>query len=213
MRRYAVKEIFYTMQGEGVHTGTPSVFLRFTGCNLWTGLENTRDRDAQRHGAVCPVFCDTDFVGGDRMTAEDLVVRVLEAGASPDVPIIATGGEPLLQLDAPLLDALSSRGLRVFVETNGTVAAKPGVMERVSWVCMSPKVARDKIKLQRCDEVKVVFPRYNPSDFEDFPAGAFFVQPEDGPEQESNIKNAVAYVLANPSWRISLQTHKILGVP
>lgn len=210
---YTVKEVFYTLQGEGAHAGTPAVFLRFAGCNLWTGKAADRQRDAARSGAKCPLFCDTDFVGGERLSVADVVQRVLAAGAGPLVPVVATGGEPFLQLDVPLLRALAAADVRVFVETNGTVKPRPGVQDLVVWVCMSPKVPASKLVLARCDEVKVVLPAYDPLEYADVSAAWRFVQPEDGPAAAANQQAAVAWVLAHPGWRLSIQTHKLLGVP
>lgn len=210
---YAVKEVFYTLQGEGAHSGTPAVFLRFAGCNLWSGQAETREADAARTGATCPRFCDTDFVGGERLTADQVVQRVIAAGAGPQVPIVATGGEPLLQLDLPLLRALDKHLIQVFVETNGTARPKPGVADRVAWICMSPKVAPERLVLDRCDEIKVVFPAYDPLTYAAVNASHRFVQPEDGPNAAEHQQQAVAFVLGHPGWRLSLQTHKLLGVP
>lgn len=209
---YAVKETYATLQGEGFHTGRAAVFLRFAGCNLWTGLE--RDRAT----AVCR-FCDTDFVGTDGpgggkfATAADLADRVAatwrpEASGQPFV--VCTGGEPLLQLDAPLLDALHARGFTVAVETNGTLP----VPEGVDWVCVSPK-AHAPLVVTTGDELKLVFPQDDapPERYESLAFDHFFLQPMDGPDRVRNTVLVRAWVSAHPRWRVSLQTHKLLGIP
>jgi 7-carboxy-7-deazaguanine synthase (Cx14CxxC type) len=213
---YAVKEIFYTLQGEGANAGRPAVFCRFAGCNLWSGREEGRAE------AVCR-FCDTDFVGtdgpGGGSFAEagalaDAVAAAWEGeedegAAGPARFTVLTGGEPLLQLDRPLLDALHARGFEVAVETNGTLPPPPGI----DWLCMSPKAEAPTV-VTTGDELKLVFPqdggepeRYRHLDFRHF-----FLQPMDGPDVERNTRLALAYCLAHPGWRLSLQTHKILGI-
>jgi 7-carboxy-7-deazaguanine synthase len=209
---YAVKEIFYTLQGEGANTGRPAVFCRFAGCNLWSGLE--RDRAT----AVCR-FCDTDFVGtdgagGGRFASPDaLATRVAAAWPSAQAAsrfVVCTGGEPLLQLDAPLVDALHAEGFTIAIETNGT---QPG-LAGLDWVCVSPKAGAELV-LQRGDELKLIFPQasIDPADFEHLPFTHFFLQPMDGPDRQRNTQLAVQYCLAHPRWRLSLQTHKLLGIP
>ncbi len=211
---YAVKELFYTLQGEGAQAGRAAVFLRFAGCNLWTG------READRVAATCR-FCDTDFVGTDGpgggrfATAEELAGRVAAAwpaGAGGRPYVVCTGGEPLLQLDAPLVEALHRRGFEVAVETNGTQPAPPGL----DWVCVSPKGAAPLV-LDRGDELKLVFPQAEPeaqpARFEGLAFTHFFLQPMDGPDRERNTGAAVAYCMRHPRWRMSLQTHKLLGIP
>jgi 7-carboxy-7-deazaguanine synthase len=210
---YTVKEIFYTLQGEGFHSGRPAVFCRFSGCNLWTGRED------DRHRAVCQ-FCDTDFVGvgpdgGKFAAAADLAARVASLwpaepdGGSPYV--VCTGGEPLLQLDEPLLAAFHARGFQVAVETNGTQPAPPGI----DWICVSPK-ANAGLKLVNGDELKLVFPQEHPEAqperFEHLDFAHFFLQPMDGPLVSDNTRRTVEYCLAHPKWRLSLQTHKLLGL-
>jgi 7-carboxy-7-deazaguanine synthase (Cx14CxxC type) len=213
---YTVKEIFYTLQGEGAQAGRPAVFLRFTGCNLWTG------REQDRATAVCQ-FCDTDFVGvgpdGGRFAEPALLADVVEnrwrTGAGEHGPstakryVVCTGGEPLLQLDAPLVDALHARGFAVAIETNGTVHAPSGI----DWTCVSPK-ADAPLVLRHGDELKLVFPqeRGEPERFADLDFKYFFLQPMDGPTAAANTHDAVAYCLAHPQWRLSLQTHKLLGI-
>jgi 7-carboxy-7-deazaguanine synthase len=211
---YTVKEIFYTLQGEGANVGRPAVFCRFTGCNLWTGLE--RDRAT----AICR-FCDTDFLGvdglgGGRFAApEDLAAAVVArwpataaAGVRPFV--VCTGGEPLLQLDAPLLQALQARGFEVAIETNGTRVPPPGV----DWICVSPK-ARAELVVQSGDELKLIFPQHEaePERYEQLAFQHFLLQPMDGPDSRRNTQLAIDYCLAHPRWRLSLQTHKYLGIP
>jgi 7-carboxy-7-deazaguanine synthase len=210
---YTVKEIFYTLQGEGFHTGRPAVFCRFSGCNLWTGRED------DRHRAVCR-FCDTDFVGvgpdgGKFAAAAELAARVESlwpAEQDRGLPyVVCTGGEPLLQLDEPLLAAFHARGFQVGVETNGTQPAPPGI----DWVCVSPKANAD-LKLVNGDELKLVFPQEQseaqPERFEHLDFAHFFLQPMDGPLVSDNTRRTVEYCLAHPKWRLSLQTHKLLGL-
>jgi len=209
---YAVKEIFYTLQGEGANTGRPAVFCRFAGCNLWSG------READRADAVCR-FCDTDFVGTDGpgggrfATAEDLagaVRRAWPARTAAQRFVVCTGGEPLLQLDGPLIDALHAEGFAIAVETNGT-CVPPGGLD---WICVSPK-AGAPLALGAGDELKLVFPQEGiaPEDFEALPFRHFFLQPMDGPERAANTALAIDFCLAHPRWRLSLQTHKLLGIP
>lgn len=209
---YSVKELYYTLQGEGAQTGRPAVFLRFAGCNLWSGLE--RDRAS----AVCN-FCDTDFIGvdgpggGKFADAKGLVRAVVSAwpdggGAKPYV--VCTGGEPLLQLDAPLIDALHGAGFEVGVETNGTVAAPHGL----DWLCVSPKADAPLVQTSG-HELKLVYPqeKAQPERFAALSFDFFFLQPMDGPSREANTVAAIDYCKTNPQWRLSLQTHKMLGIP
>jgi 7-carboxy-7-deazaguanine synthase len=211
---YTVKEIFHTLQGEGANTGRAAVFLRFSGCNLWTG------RAEDRAGAACG-FCDTDFVGTDGpgggrfATAADLAeivdaVWMDSVADSTSKFVVCTGGEPLLQLDAILIEALHARQFTIAVETNGTIAAPEGI----DWICVSPKAGVELV--QRVgDELKLVYPQENlePSDFEGLNFEHFFLQPLDGPDRERNTGLAVSYCLRFPRWRLSIQTHKILGIP
>jgi 7-carboxy-7-deazaguanine synthase (Cx14CxxC type) len=221
---YAVKEIFYTLQGEGAHSGRAAVFLRFAGCNLWSGRESDRRR------ATCQ-FCDTDFVGtdgpgGGRFADSDqlanAVLSTWQRGpsdlASPvdrggDPYVVCTGGEPLLQLDPPLLAALHARGLTVAVETNGTIAL-PSSEQRIDWVCVSPKAGSDLV-VKSGDELKLVYPQpgADPAHYRALPFRHFFLQPMAGPKQHENTARAVHYCLTHPTWRLSLQTHKLLGIP
>jgi len=208
---YSVKEIFLTLQGEGGQAGRAAVFCRFAGCNLWSG------REVDRAHAVCN-FCDTDFVGidgpggGRFKSPEDLaaaVERQWEGGAD-DRLVVCTGGEPLLQLDAPLIDALHARGFAIAVETNGTLPAPPGL----DWVCVSPK-ANAPLAQTRGQELKLVFPQpgVDPAGFLGLEFERFLLQPMDGPHREAATQAAVAYCLAHPAWRLSVQTHKYLGLP
>ncbi|KDA40917.1 7-carboxy-7-deazaguanine synthase [Frankia sp. B2] len=209
---YRIKEIFYTLQGEGVRSGRPAVFCRFALCNLWTG----RERD--RHRAVCQ-FCDTDFVGTDGPdggvfdTPDDLADAVAARWPS-DAPgalpyVVCTGGEPLLQLDTPAVSALHTRGFEVAVETNGTCPAPAGL----DWVCVSPK-AGAPLRLTTGDELKLVFPQpgAGPELFAGLEFGHHLLQPMDGPHREANTRATLDYCLAHPRWRLSIQTHKILGI-
>jgi 7-carboxy-7-deazaguanine synthase len=207
---YTVKEIFYTLQGEGFHAGRPAVFCRFSGCNLWTG------REQDRATAVC-TFCDTDFVGvgpdgGKFATAEALAEAVAArwpAGAGGSPFVVCTGGEPLLQLDAPAIAALQARGFEVAVETNGTQPVPAGL----DWVCVSPKAGAE-LAVDGGDELKLVFPQglARPERFAGMNFRHFFLQPMDGPEVAAATAGAVAYCLAHPQWRLSFQTHKALGI-
>jgi 7-carboxy-7-deazaguanine synthase (Cx14CxxC type) len=210
---YTVKEIFYTLQGEGAHAGRPAVFCRFAGCNLWTG------READRADATCD-FCDTDFVGTDGpgggrfATADALAAHIVAAwpaGTGEGTPyVVCTGGEPLLQLDTAAVEALHAAGFEVAVETNGTQPAPPGL----DWICVSPK-AGAPLRLLAGDELKLVYPQPE-ADPERFRHLAFrhrFLQPMDGPRLRENTAAAAAYCLAHPAWRLSLQTHKLIGLP
>ncbi len=210
---YLVKAIFYTLQGEGAHAGRPSVFLRFSRCNLWTGREQDRAR------AICR-FCDTDFVGTDgtgggrHATAADLAAAVAKTWAGLPHPgatpyVVCTGGEPLLQLDTAAVDALHAEGFEVGVETNGTRPAPAGL----DWVCVSPK-AGAPLALTSGDELKLVYPQpgADPADFEHLDFRHFRLQPMDGPDLAANTAAAVAYCLAHPQWHLSVQTHKFVGI-
>ena len=207
---YAVKEIFLTLQGEGGQAGRPAVFCRFAGCNLWSG------REQDRADAVCS-FCDTDFVGidgpgGGRFADADALARAVEAaweGGSENRLVVLTGGEPLLQLDAALIEALHARGFSLALETNGTIAAPAGV----DWICVSPK-AQAKVVQTTGQELKLVYPQagVDPARFEGLDFERFALQPMDGPQAAENTKAAIAYCLAHPRWRLSVQTHKYLGI-
>jgi 7-carboxy-7-deazaguanine synthase (Cx14CxxC type) len=238
---YSVKEIFYTLQGEGAHTGRAAVFLRFAGCNLWSG------REFDRASAICQ-FCDTDFAdangpGGGKFTlAADLAAAVMEAwpagaprkattgpsttplaknassSAQDDKAlkkfVVCTGGEPLLQLDETLIDALHAYDFEIAVETNGTIEAPRGL----DWICVSPKAGAE-LRQRAGDELKLVYPQsgpqtdFDPAAFESLQFRHFFLQPMDGPHREANTQAALRYCLEHPRWRLSLQTHKLLGIP
>lgn len=210
---YAVKEMFYTLQGEGAHTGRAAVFCRFAGCNLWSG------READRGSAICQ-FCDTDFAdtngpgGGKFATAEALAAAIQERWPSSTAPakrfVVCTGGEPLLQLDTRLIEALHDADFEIAVETNGTVKAPAGL----DWICVSPKAGAELVQAKG-DELKLVFPQagFEPEMFVELPFRHFFLQPMDGPDRRANTELALQYCLKHPRWRLSLQTHKILGIP
>ena len=206
---YTVKEIFLTLQGEGAQSGRRAVFLRFSGCNLWSG------REEDRATAQC-TFCDTDFVGtgpdgGKFATAGELAAMAARSwgpGAERRYVVI-TGGEPLLQLDAPLIDALHGQGFEIAIESNGTLPAPPGI----DWICISPKAGTQVVQ-RRGDELKLVYPQpgLDPADFAGWTFSHFFLQPLDSPAREANTRAAIDYALAHPQWRVSLQTHKLAGL-
>lgn len=207
---YTVKEIFYTLQGEGANAGRAAVFCRFAGCNLWTG------READRATAVCR-FCDTDFVGvgpdgGKFATAAELAAAVASrwpAGAGGRPLVVCTGGEPLLQLDAAAVDALHAAGFEVAVETNGTRQPPPGL----DWICVSPKIGAPFV-LRSGDELKLVYPQEggDPAQFAALDFRHFFLQPMDGPAAAEHTARAIDYCLRHPQWRLSVQTHKVVGI-
>lgn len=211
---YTVREIYYTLQGEGARTGRPAVFLRFAGCNLWSG------REQHRAEAVCR-FCDTEFVGtggpggGKYKTARELAEAVVDAWPAADAHrgryVVCTGGEPLLQLDTAAIDALHEAGFEVGVETNGTIAAPPGV----DWLCVSPKGSAPLVQTTG-DELKLVYPQAEaeaqPERFESLEFGNFYLQPLDDGRRDENTRATIDYCLAHPRWQLSLQTHKILGI-
>lgn len=210
---YKVKEIYYTLQGEGLNSGRAAVFLRFTGCNLWSGREE--DRPKGRGG--CALWCDTDFVGTDGPlgghydTPQDLAARVrsLWPENQGHPLVVCTGGEPLLQLDPPLIEALHGVGLAVAIETNGTLP----VPEGVDWVCLSPK-AHAPLVVDKGDELKLIYPQefLAPEDFLHLDFKAFLLQPLDGPKVKDHTQQVLEYCLAHPQWRVSLQTHKLLQI-
>ena len=211
---YSVKEIYYTLQGEGAHTGRPAVFMRFAGCNLWSG------REEHRAEAICR-FCDTEFVGTDGPgggkfeTPDDLVAAVSAAwpdeatGVAPY--IVCTGGEPLLQLDSALISCLHAAGFEVGVETNGTLAAPDGI----DWLCVSPKGSAPVVQLSG-NELKLVYPQLEaeaqPENLAGLDFEQFYLQPLDGPDVQTNTRLAVEYCLSHPQWKLSVQTHKVLGI-
>jgi 7-carboxy-7-deazaguanine synthase len=211
---YTINEIFYSLQGEGANVGRPAVFCRFAGCNLWSGHEKDRPH------AVC-TFCDTDFVGTDKpgggkfADAAELAHRLTRywpADASPRARplIVCTGGEPLLQMDRPLVEALHAAGFEIAIETNGTLLPPPGI----DWTCVSPKAGADLV-LRKGDELKLVYPQGGTelAAYLDLDFHHFFLQPMDGPDIERNTQLALRYCLEHPPWRLSLQTHKRLGIP
>jgi 7-carboxy-7-deazaguanine synthase (Cx14CxxC type) len=209
---YSVKEIYYTLQGEGANTGRAAVFCRFAGCNLWTGREQDRDQ------ATCQ-FCDTDFVGTDGpgggrfSSARELAAAVAHAWPPAESGrrfVVCTGGEPLLQLNSELVQALHGEGFEIAVETNGTLPPPDGI----DWLCVSPKAGAELV-VTRGDEIKLVFPQdgAEPDRFEQLGFRHYFLQPMDGPDREANTSAALRYCLAHPRWRLSLQTHKLLGIP
>jgi 7-carboxy-7-deazaguanine synthase len=206
---YAVKEIFLTLQGEGMQAGRRSVFLRFAGCNLWSG------REQDRAAAQC-TFCDTDFVGtdgeqGGRYTAAALAALVRDLWGEGERPlVVVTGGEPMLQLDSALVGALHHSGFEIAVETNGTLPAPAGL----DWICVSPKAGTQVVQ-RSGDELKLVWPQagIDPEALLDWDFRHFLIQPLDGPEREASTAAAIDYVMRHPRWRLSLQTHKLLGLP
>jgi len=207
---YAVKEIFLTLQGEGAHAGRAAVFCRFSGCNLWSG------REEDRAAAVCR-FCDTDFVsmdgtlGGRYATADELADTVAAqwAGTAGNRYVVLTGGEPLLQVDKAFVDALHARGFEIGIETNGTIAPPDGI----DWLCVSPKAAANLL-VRKGHELKLVYPQAEnrPEDFAGLAFERFSLQPMDGPDVADNTARAIAYCLQHPQWRLSVQTHKTLGI-
>ncbi len=214
---YSVKEIFYTLQGEGNQAGRAAVFCRFSGCNLWSG------REIDRASAACN-FCDTDFVGtdgpgGGKFETADALARAIDTAWTGDDAstnssgmkfVVITGGEPFLQLDPELIEAIKARGFEIAVETNGTMAAPPGI----DWICVSPKAGNPLVQTSG-QELKLVYPqpRALPCAFEHLQFENFFLQPMDGPDREKNTQLAVKYCLEHPRWRVSLQTHKLMGIP
>ena len=209
--KYSVKEIYYTLQGEGYHTGRPAVFIRFSGCNLWTGHEKDRS------GAICN-WCDTDFVGtnginGGKFSAEEItnIINSLWRGNVLSEPyVVCTGGEPLLQMDESLIKAIHKAGFEIGLETNGTMIPPDGI----DWICVSPKANADLV-LKNGNELKIVYPQcgMNPRMHEKLKFDHFYIQPMDGIDQKNNIKRSEKFVLDHPKWKLSLQTHKILGIP
>ncbi len=214
---YSVKEMFPTLQGEGGQAGRAAVFLRFAGCNLWTG------REEDRAAAVC-TFCDTEFVGTDGdgggkfATPEQLAQAVADKwqGGPARRLVVCTGGEPLLQLDGALIDALHDAGFEIAVETNGTLAAPQGKSGGIDWICVSPK-ANAPLVLTSGQELKLVYPQSEaeaqPERFETLDFQHFFLQPMDGPVRDKNTQLAVSYCLSHPKWRLSVQSHKYIGIP
>jgi 7-carboxy-7-deazaguanine synthase (Cx14CxxC type) len=211
---YAVKEIFFTLQGEGANTGRPAVFCRFAGCNLWTG------RETDRADAACQ-FCDTDFVGtdgpgGGKFASADALARAVAEKWPANVSararklVVCTGGEPLLQMDAAVVSALHAQDFEIAIETNGTQQPP----DDIDWICVSPKVGAPLV-LTSGNELKLVYPQPGgePERFADLDFEQFFLQPMDGPDRERNTELALSYCLSHPQWRLSIQTHKLLGIP
>jgi 7-carboxy-7-deazaguanine synthase (Cx14CxxC type) len=213
-KTYSVKEMFYTLQGEGAQAGRPAVFCRFTGCNLWSGREQDRAK------AVCD-FCDTDFVGtdgqnGGKFTSAAALAKAVksfwpdtETGQQGKPYVVCTGGEPLLQLDAALIDALHQQGFEIAVETNGTLP----VPDTIDWICVSPKADAELVQ-HSGDELKLVYPQplAGPEQFQQLSFKHFYLQPMDGPMQPMNTRDTIQFCLQNPQWKLSLQTHKLLGI-
>ena len=207
--KYRIKEIFFTQQGEGKNTGKDFIFVRFSGCNLWSGQEK------HRASAICK-FCDTDFYGtdginGGKYQAKELIEKIKSLWISVDsqIRVVLTGGEPLLQVDKGLISALKKENIYIAVETNGTLDAPDGI----DWICMSPK-ANTEIKLRKGSEVKVVYPQknLNPDNFNVLDFKNFYIQPMDSENYEDNVSQSVKFCMQNPNWKLSLQTHKILGI-
>ena len=209
--KYSVKEIYYTLQGEGYHTGRPAVFIRFSGCNLWTGHEKDRS------GAICD-WCDTDFVGTNGINGGKFsiieIINIINSLWKDNVLtkpyVVCTGGEPLLQMDEALIKAIHKAGFEIGLETNGTMIPPDGI----DWICVNPKANADLI-LKNGNELKVVYPQcgMNPRVHEKLKFDHFYIQPMDGINQTENIKRSEKFVLDHPKWKLSLQTHKILGIP
>lgn len=231
MRRYAVKEIFRTIQGEGVNTGRPALFIRFAGCNLWSGREHDRERDAVRNDAACPRWCDTDFFRGTPQTAEQIAEHVRSAADGGYKLVVLTGGEPMLQLDTELLTAMRNAGpaITFAVETNGLTPPAPGVVPLLDHICVSPKGPPSALLIRHGMELKVVVPDYDPEEFiADGVAGNFrhlFVQPRDDgglhtaepggraiAVDTTGYNVALSFLATHPGWRLSAQTHKLLGL-
>ncbi len=211
---YRVNEVYYTLQGEGAHTGRPAVFLRFSGCNLWTGREE--DRGSGR--GECARWCDTNFIGidgphGGRYSEPqqlaDIVDNLWPTDSGGSKYVVCTGGEPLLQLDATLVESLKERGFEVAIETNGTLEPPADI----DWICVSPK-GGTKLVIRRGDELKLVYPhrQIQPAQFEGLEFSHFFLQPLDGPDTDANVQAVIDYCLKSPQWKLSLQTHKMIGI-
>lgn len=211
MGKYSIKEIYYTIQGEGAQTGRPAVFLRFSGCNLWSGREEDRDQ------AICK-FCDTDFwgvdgVNGGKYTKAELTAKLMSIWPNMEMGrpyVVCTGGEPLLQLDESLINAFHQAGFEVGCETNGTINAP----QSLDWICMSPK-AGTEILVTSGNEIKIIYPQpgIDPIDFDQYAFDHYYLQPMDNERQKENIQATLQYCLKHPKWKLSLQTHKLLNIP
>ena len=231
-KTYRVKSVFRTVQGEGFWAGCPAVFVRLVGCNMWSGHEGDREQDAQRTGADCPLWCDTDFTkeGSEDLTADRLVSRMKEEGGDIRFCVL-TGGEPFLQADAALIEALHEAGYQVSIETNGTVPIEEAFSREEGegiaspdWITCSPKLPEEQLQLEQFDELKLVVPDYRPSDYRNFAKRGIAhevngeerrilqVQPEDGPRLDEAKKLAVKIATENPRWQVSVQAHKMLGI-
>lgn len=225
MNEYGIAEVFFTLQGEGANVGRRAIFVRFRGCNLWTGRDDRRAESAERNGAKCPLWCDTDFVQGGRRTLAEIEAEIKALVAKHGAPdlVVFTGGEPLMQLDADLVQAAreASGRARLAIETNGTIESP--VLAALDWICVSPKVRPEDIKVRHGHELKVVFPAYDPEAYEDLADGFEhrFVSPQAdaGPRVGTSLlrvdhtKAALDFVLSHPGWRLSLQTHRIMEIP
>ena len=225
MKTYRVKEIFRTLQGEGSNAGRTAIFLRFVGCNLWSGHEKDRDRDADRHAVDCPRFCDTDFVGGQPMTSREIGKRVQELRQAGDGLLVITGGEPLLQLDAELCVALlgamrdpiypDPRPAELALETNGTVAIRDDVSAHIRHITVSPKVTVDQLRVTTGEELRVPFPGRDPLQYERLAFVHRYVSAigDRGLASRARLADAAQFCLAHPRWRLSVQLHKVVGLP
>lgn len=226
MKRYTVKAVWRTLQGEGAWAGRPAVFVRFIGCNMWSGYDSDRQRDAERNTAACPLWCDTDFTkeGAQKLTAAELVSNMLGVAGAVRFCVL-TGGEPFIQADGPLIEALHNAGFFVATETNGTISLRETFGDTPpDWVVCSPKLAADQLVLESMDELKLVVPDYQPSDFAGLAERTkihelvgseikfLWLQPEDGPRASEASELAIELAQSNPIWRVSVQTHKVLGV-
>jgi 7-carboxy-7-deazaguanine synthase len=217
---YSITEVFYTLQGEGYHAGTPALFIRFAGCSMWSGIEDHRERDATRNAAACPLFCDTDVRPREKLTAAEIVERGRALAPAALPLIVLTGGEPLLQVDRPLVDALRKAwpAAVIAVETNGAHEPRAAL----DWICVSPKVPVERLVITAGDEIKVVVPAYAPEDYAAIADG--FTHRWVSAEASTSgvgrsmlnadaLRRAAAWVMANPTWRLTVQTHKLIGIP
>ncbi len=232
MKKYKVKAIWRTLQGEGHYAGRPAIFIRFVGCNLWSGYEKDRPRDAERNDASCPLWCDTDFTkeGSQVYTAEELISAIHSESTEIKFCVI-TGGEPLLHIDSHLIKKMHEHGLEIAIETNGTVTLEKSCLDPETntlfppdWIVCSPKLPQERLVLEYFDEIKLVVPSYHPSKYQEFTrrqrihrlydkkVPLLWLQPEDGPKLDDAIRKAVHIALENPDWRVSAQTHKYLHV-